>query len=1009
MSDEPKTEPPGDEPSSSPAVPSDPVVKKSRGPGLPLLALVVVIASVIGGILWFNQPSPEELTKSAQKAFRRGEYKEALELAAQAYEYQPNNRLAMIAGESSQKLEDNDGAMKWYRRLEEEDSEDFINCAVAHGLLCMNSGRLVEAEEWLKKVVDRQPENPAFNRYVGSLLNLEGRRWEASEYFFGTLKHGVFAGQTTLDDLLMLANFEAPFEDNKVTDVAAQQVPQDPLPQLGRVQVHFVFNRYEEGIEVARKVIEKHPNQLQAHAWLGRGLVESGNLAAGPQWHNTLPANADDFPPVWHARGLWAARVGQKKAAARCFWEAVRREPNFGSACYQLGLTLFALNRPEAAKPFVDRHAKLSNYHETTHPIYREGFSVKPLRKVMRLAGELGRPWEEFLWTKFLIQHCQQKGFPDGLREELLPSYQRQLKELQNGNPPQTLAKVNPALTLDLSDYPLPDWSRSTGSSPQDPTIAESKIRFEDVSEKMGLNFTFFHSTRKEALRIFEITGGGVAAMDYDLDGWQDFYFTQAGNWPIKSDSDAKPDTLFRSIGGESVVNTTELSGLGDLGYTQGVTAGDINSDGFPDLYIGNLGQNRLYHNNGDGTFTEVSRSIQERPNRWTTSVLIADLNLDGLPDIYDVNYLSGETIFTRTCGDKEHPRACGPSGYEGEQDDVYLNNGDGTFAYSTETTGLKKQNIASKGLGILAADFDGTGQLNLFVGNDGVANNYLIPNGTGSDLTYTDAATKRGVALDYDARGQACMGIACDDFDGNERLDLYVTNFLEDSNTLYSMVTGNMFEDKTREAKLRAPSFNFLGFGTQAIDANLDGMPDLVLTNGHIDDFEYEGKPFRMRPQFYQNLGSEFVEVAPPSDSEFMNNKQLGRGLARVDFDRDGRMDFAVNHLDTPSALARNTTPDAGHFLNLRLVGIESVRDAIGTTVTVQTGKRKRTMQLTAGDGYHASNEKTLNFGLGTAQKITRMIVQWPSGVRQTFNNVAVDTELIVREDDATLLNLPR
>lgn len=974
-----------------------------RGPSVAVIGVFVLLLAGAGAAGWYftSGPTPAELRKEARSMFRKGEYREALKLASTAYESEPSNRMAMIAGESAQKLNDLDAARDWYRRLEDDDSEHYLKGVVALSLLCLNTGRMTEAEEWFRKALEKEPANVEINRWFASLLNAQGRRWEASRHYFIAVREGVFPGQTAMDDLLMLANFEAPFEDIAITEKAIETVPDDPLPLLGRVQGHFVFNRYKEGLEILRRVIEKHPDQLQAHAWLGRGLVDSGELDALREWNESLPQGADEFPLIWHIRGLWASKAGQMRAAARCFWEAVRREPNFQSANYQLGLSLVALNETKKAEPFLKRHKQLSDYHRLTHPIYDEGPRVDSLVQVMDLSGELGRLWEQFAWSKFLLQFGEQSSeFTQQVRSHAVTVYERLRQELPEAPRTRTLATSNPARDLDLSSYPLPDWSRSeTGNVGTEP-VAASGIRFDDIAEQVGLSFTYFNSAerRTQGMRIFESMGGGVAAFDFDHDGWPDLYFTQGSIWPVNPDKPGERDLLFRSLSGEAVENVTLLAGLGDANYTQGVNVGDFNSDGFPDLYIGNIGKNRLFHNNGDGTFTEASDGLAERPWRWTTSVMIADLNADGHPDLFDANYLSGDDVYDRLCG-AEVQRVCAPSAFAGEQDDIHLSNGDGTWSYATESTGLSQ--LKGKGLGIVAGDFDGNGRLNLFVANDGIENYYLVPSGEGSELQLQDTALERGVAFDYDSRGQACMGVAVDDYNGDERLDMFVTNYYEDSNTLYTMLGGNLFEDRAREAKLRTPSFHFLGFGTQFIDADLDGWPDLVLTNGHVDDFSHQDIPFRMRPQFYRNVGGRFEEIAPAADSEYMNKPQLGRGLARLDFDKDGRGDFAVNHLDTPAALARNTTPEPGKHLTVRLVGVESNRDAIGTSVTVHAGGRKRTMQMTAGDGYHAANERSLVFGLGAADSIDRVVVQWPSGVRQTLTDASPGSEILVREDE--------
>lgn len=958
--------------------------------------------------------SGAEYAEEARISFRRGEYEAVLIAAENAWDAAPSNRLAMMAAESAQKLDQFEIACEWYRRMENDESEEYGSGMAALGLLSFKAGRLAEAEASYRQAIALQPTNARFQRFLGLLLAAEGRRWEASKCFFETLRSGMASGEASVDDLYMLANFEAPFSDLPTIDRAEQAVPDDPLPSLGRVQMLYVLNQFDEGIAICRRVLAKYPNQLEAHIWLARGLIGSGSIAAIADWNANLPETADASPEIWHLRGRWASKYEQPRAATRCFWEAIQREPDFIAANYQLGLTLVELNQRSEAAPYLARHALMSEYHQLTHLMSTKTSGgtaadvLSNLIRLMELSGELGRPYEEFAWAQSVARHCQQYRLTLGLQKAETTS--RRLSGTLEQVSTRTLPTSNPAKIADLSDYPLPNWSQgkqheSKGSDESRPD--ESSIRFENIAAEVGLDFTYFNGAEPETkgIRIIETTGGGVAALDFDLDGWSDIYFTQGSSWPVDQDNAAHRDSLYRNHGGSSVENVSELAGLGDGNFSQGVNVGDIDNDGFPDLYVGNVGRNRLYRNNGDGTFTEISDALNTRPSRWTTSVLVADVNADGLPDLFDVNYLAGSDIFDRLCG-AELNRSCAPSAFAGERDDVFLNNGDGTFSDVSEQAGISR--LQGKGLGIVAADFDETGRLNLFVANDAIANFYLIPEGKGDAFRFKEVALERGLAFDADSRGQACMGVAAGDYDGNGKTDLFVTNYYAESNTLYGMLSsGELFEDRTADAGLRTPSFNFLGFGTQFLDADLDGWPDLVLTNGHVDDFPHA--PYRMRPQFYKNTGGRFVEVTAPADATFMHEPELGRGLARLDFDRDGRDDFVVTHLDSSAALAKNVTPNVGRSLSLTLIAIRGSRDAIGTSVTVQAESRVQTMQLTAGDGYQAANERRLRFGLGSADAIQQVQIRWPSGGVQTFAGVPVDQELIAREGSANLLLQPR
>ncbi len=341
---------------------------------------------------------------------------------------------------------------------------------------------------------------------------------------------------------------------------------------------------------------------------------------------------------------------------------------------------------------------------------------------------------------------------------------------------------------------------------------------------------------------------------------------------------------------------------------------------------------------------------------------------------------------------------SCGPHAYTGVPDTLYVNNGDGTFGVPPDATPKSE----AKGLGVVAAVIDDPQRPSLLIANDAVPNFLLksLPSENSANLKFIDNGMLAGVAANGEGAVTGTMGIAADDVDQNGLIDFFVTNFVSESNSLYRQDVPGLFIDATYTARLHAPSLTKVSWGTQFIDADLDSDLDLVIVNGHVDDYQIDEQGYKMQPQFFRNDGrTRFSEVAPAEIGPWFDEAILGRGLARIDHNDDGRMDFAVSIVGENAALLENQSDIVGTQLTLRLAATRSARDAIGTHVDVRTPAGKWTKQLTAGDGYMASNERILQFGLGTAEKVSDLVIRWPSGATSTIRDVPVNCRLIVTE----------
>lgn len=938
-----------------------------------------------------TRKTSSEVLKEAEAAFKRGKFRETRQLCEQVLSREPNSTPALIlAGLSAARQQEPQAALDLLARLPETGDAEVSTGWHTAAEIALQLGRATDAETYLRRALHIEPERLPSNVQMAYLLGFEGRCWEAIPYLMTSVRHRDF----TFHHLVLLGATEPVIAD---ADLMARclSVPGQVLPLIAQARTALQQNHPADAETLLRTVIAAAPDSIEAHASLGRVLIASRPEAV-PEWQAALPKLADSHPDVWSVRGEWAELNGQTRPAIRCFWEAVRRNPNHRSANFHLGQLLTGTNEPASARPFVERADQLRDLVHLVDRLYLDTDKSATFHRAAELTEALGRLWEAWAWSRIAVDQ--------GTEREWATANLERLQARLDDQTPQTLASANPALALDLSSAPLPDWPSQRPAQPsvQAGKAGPSQVRFEDVAARAGLNFVYENrgDSKVEGMQMLETTGGGVAVLDYDGDGIPDLYFTQGGTWPPETSQQVAVDQLFRNRGEGTVDRITESAGLGDARYSQGVTAGDYDNDGFPDLYVANIGENRLYHNNGDGTFTDVSQSAGIQGELWTTSCLIADLNGDALPDLYDVNYLSAKAAATQICRKGDEVRWCSPDAFEAEQDQVYLNLGDGRFQNVTESVGIVTPN--GKGMGIVAADFDNSGRLSLFIANDAVAN-FLFVNQTqqpGNAIKFSEQAVPAGLAFDRDGLPQACMGVAADDANGDGLFDLFVTNFEDQSNTLYQQLAEFSFEDVTRRVGLRDPSFAMLGFGTQFIDGELDGWPDLVLTNGHVLDLSYKGAPYAMVPQYYRNLGSGQFEEAPANSlGPFFQRKSLGRGLARLDWNRDGREDFVVSHMNSPAALVENQTPATGHYLTVELRGVQSARDAIGTVVQLKCGDRSWTKQLTGGDGYQATNQRQLVFGLGEATKIDELTVRWPSGLSQTWRALPVNAAFVLIE----------
>ena len=864
-----------------------------------------------------------------------------------------------------------------------------------------------------------------------------GRRQEASEIAIRMAR----AGRATRDELISLIRRDESFPSPRLltrNDGSRDERSHSNLfsPGLGLARWYFDDGQYQAALKQLRLPNGQGNQTPDARAFKGRILAKlqaTDRLASWLINHREALHTREDF---WIALTEYWKQKGKFESAAHAALQGLQINPTNREMVQHASGLMYALQRREDGDYFKSFGIDLANT-ETAATIVFLGESnlQQSLQTLLQRLVELGRPFETLNWKKLTIPPSQ-----PGLLQHLEAQRVSLLKN------PNALAMSAEYARQDIpidtfSDQA--DWQQLvTATGPTTPAVndqaasKQANVAFVphlvDRAKQVGLTHEYLFSDRRdfEQIALYEAMGGGVGVLDFDRDGWADVYLAQGATDPPDQLASVSSQ-LFRNLSGK-FAPVTENSLAGDFQFSTGIACGDVNQDGFPDLYLAALGKNRMLINNGDGTFRDATDQFEPSADQFSTSLAIADLNGDALPDLFEGNYFEIEGAFQRPKKNAQGQfTPPSPLTHFAGNDRWFANLGDGSWKTHTISSDVARPGTS---LGVVITDFDGSGSNEVFVGNDMRANHFLkvapsdqhtetLQSSDSKGVTFVNQADFLGLAMGTLGVPNGCMGIATGDFNRDGRFDLQIANYSQEPCNLFLQNAEGSFSDLAMRRGMHHPTNPMVGFGTKSVDLDRNGFLDFVVTNGHIFDMRYSGEPFKMPPQMFMGTGIDYQSLFP-TDSEndssdqpkqaehaYWQHDYLGRAMATLDYDHDGALDFLVTHLDHPTALLHNESftgePEriaAGkRWLQIELTGIRSERDAIGAKVSVSYAGQVFTNWVTAGDGYFCTDEPVLSFAFPAIKSkqlpSVNVTIHWPSGSKQRLKTMELGHRYLVLE----------
>ncbi len=968
--------------------------------------------------------------EQVRRAMARGAYAAARRSLAQLTSRWPDRGESLFLLGQCEELSGRVGAARTaWERIAPGDPH-FVDAVESLSLLLMNAGQLAPAEAALIHGLDNAPAEKRYPilRALARLLRLQGRFDEVSEVLIAGWSSAPEPSEP-LQELWQNDTEPVPAEAWKLLLDRADA--QDDRVWLGQARLALKTGRFDDSRSWLTRCSERRPNDLAVRrAWLD---LSRESLDPERFWAEAERIPASSLQPRDIAMLRWwlAEQSGDKVAEKKELSRLLEIQPTNTRALERLAVLAIESKNPAEAKDVQRAKAELDRAQDVIHKfVVRKLEFRSKAEEIARQSAILGRGFDARAWS-LVAAECAGSATTHETRTGESSGSMPRLEEVRNvcrSESEDALARFRHNLKMgavestplaerlsDLRKESLPRGNANLASTSARGNSG-SRLHFTDDAASAGLNFVFDNG-RTPMYLLPETLSGGVGLIDFDNDGWLDVYCVQGGPFaidPRAADDTARlagpgsGDRLFRNQRDGTFQDVTRVSGVEELtrrfGYGMGIAVGDYDNDGHRDLFLTRLHRYALLRNRGDGTFEDATAAAGLDGSRENpTSAAFADLDGDGDLDLYVCHYIRWDPANPQTCRSEtgEGLYYCDPAKYEPAADHV-LRNDKGRFIDVTREAGFTDPD--GRGLGVVAADLDGDRRIDLFVSNDGTAN-FLFHNRGG--FRFEEIGHTSGAAGNAEGGFRAGMGVLAADLDGDERLDLLVTNLYGEGSTLYRNLGGMLFADQSAVSKILQQTRYWTGFGVVDLDAANDGRLHVATANGHVNDFR-PFYPYEMPGRLYEVTGGgRFLDVSAQAGSDW-DRPRLGRGLARGDLDNDGRMDLLVVGQNEPLCYLHNRTERAGHFLTLRLEGSASNRDGVGATVNVTAGGRRHVLHSVGGGSYLSAGDPRMHCGLGDAAAAEEIDVRWPSGRIDRWQNLRADRAYRLREGTAVAAALP-